>query len=153
MSQLKINNPCPVSLSNMKKCGDNFTCKSCDKIVIDFRNKTDEQIRKELTKDTCGIFNTSQLSGQTNYSNFRQVAFNLLTLFSFLGFNVSPLKAQTLPNKNEKKIEAPANKSISDTMKMKNKESNSLKRDRKRVFFRRKMKNQPQFRTIGTPSF
>jgi len=153
MSQLKINNPCPVSLSNMKKCGDNFACKSCDKIVIDFRNKTDEQIRKELTKGTCGIFNTSQLPGQTNYSNFRQVAFNLLTLFSFLGFNVSPLKAQTLPNKNEKKTEVTTNQTISDSTKMKNKQSDSLKKDKKRVFFRRKKKKQPQFRTIGTPSF
>lgn len=93
---MKVDNPCPFLLIRMQKDGDNYFCKSCSKTVIDFRGKTEEEIKCVADKDTCGVFSIDQLSGQQRQSFFRQTAFYFLTVLSFLGFNIKPLTAQTI---------------------------------------------------------
>jgi hypothetical protein len=94
MHNLRIDKPCPILLMRMEQTGENFSCKSCKKEVVDFRTKSAEEIAAILTPDTCGIFNNSQLSAQQpQFSFFRKGIFAALTVFSFLGFNVNPVSA------------------------------------------------------------
>lgn len=93
MNNLRIDSPCPVLLSRMTNNGDTFSCKSCKKEVIDFRNKTPEEIRLLITENSCGIFNPEQLTVVPRLSFSRQLLFTSLTVLSFLGFNVSSVQA------------------------------------------------------------
>jgi hypothetical protein len=95
---LKINNPCLMLLSRMNKVNNNYSCNSCNKIVIDFRHKTLEEIQDILKSGTCGIFNTHQLPAQQKMSFARKTIFYGLTLLAFLGFAVNPVKAQSPQN-------------------------------------------------------
>jgi hypothetical protein len=102
MENLRIDNPCPVLLSRMSKTDSGFSCKSCKKEVIDFRDKTPEEINRSMGKDACGVFHTSQLSQQPERSFFRKGIFALLTVFSFLGFNVSPVNAAPIQQRSSR---------------------------------------------------
>jgi hypothetical protein len=95
VTNIKVENPCPFLLNRMKKEGNNYFCNSCSKTVIDFRDKTEDEIKCNVRKDTCGIFTIDQLKGHKRQSFLRQTLFYCLTVLSFLGFNVKPLTAQT----------------------------------------------------------
>ncbi|MDH4471339.1 MAG: hypothetical protein QE487_01960 [Fluviicola sp.] len=96
-TQLRVENPCPMILSRMS-CGDgSFTCTSCKTQVVDFRNKTPEEIKRLSTPDTCGIFTTDQLPGQQKMAFSRKAVFYALAFCSFLGFNVTPVQAASKP--------------------------------------------------------
>ena len=66
-SQLRVENPCPMLLSRMSAGDGCFECKSCKKEVIDFRNKSSEEIKDLSTPETCGIFTLDQLPGQQKW--------------------------------------------------------------------------------------
>lgn len=138
-NHLKVENPCPFLLSRMSKKNGSYFCSSCSKNIIDFRGKTEEEIKCATTKDTCGIFTSDQLKGQKRMSFWRQTAFYVFMFFSFLGFQVKPLSAQTPGiNKTQQKIdnnEEPPKK--------------KAKKEKKKV----KKKKKPVTRFIGTPSF
>lgn len=94
---MRVENPCPMILSRMS-CGDgSFTCTSCKTQVVDFRNKSLEEIKRLSTPDTCGIFTTDQLPGQQKMAFSRKAVFYALAFCSFLGFNVRPVHAATKP--------------------------------------------------------
>jgi hypothetical protein len=98
MSIQKINlqNPCPMTLNRMKS-GDTFFCKSCDKKIVDFREKTTEEIMHYFSNSTgsgCGIFKRSQVN-VSEYSFRNKILYKLLTILAVLGLNVKPLEAQT----------------------------------------------------------
>ena len=92
--QIKIDNPCPMTLGRLKD-GDNFSCKSCNQTLIDFRDKTaDEIIQVISVRKTCGIFNENQVI-VPKFSFTSRLIFKILTVLAIFGFNVKPLKAQT----------------------------------------------------------
>lgn len=147
---IKVENPCPFLLMRMKKVGDNYFCKSCSKTVVDFRDKSIEEIKCLSNKDTCGIFKIDQLKGQQRQKFLRQSIFYLLTVLSFLGFNVKPLAAQTsdtLKTKTETLTVNPKNKKSKkdNTDRIEKKE-----KKKRKALFRRKKKNKI---TIGCPAF
>jgi hypothetical protein len=92
-----IENPCPMILARIKKDGD-FYCKSCSKEIIDFRNKSNEEIISQSKDGSCGIYNEDQVT-KTHYGIRKRFLFQLLTIFSFIGLNVKPLQAQETPKK------------------------------------------------------
>jgi hypothetical protein len=91
---IKVENPCPMSYGRLKN-DNGFYCKSCSKTLIDFRDKsTDEIIKQISTKSVCGVFNTAQITVPV-FSFKTNLLFKALTLLAILGFNVKPLNAQT----------------------------------------------------------
>jgi hypothetical protein len=89
-----ISDPCPMTLSRMKS-GDSFFCKSCDKKIVDFRNKTTEEIISYFKNGTgYGIFYEDQVTTST-YSFKNKFLYKLLTVLALLGLNVRPLNAQS----------------------------------------------------------
>jgi Gram-negative bacterial TonB protein C-terminal len=61
IKNISIEFHCPESLD------DKFFCDKCSHRVIDFTNKTDKELRKEIEKSNrtvCGLFKKSQLSNQ-----------------------------------------------------------------------------------------
>lgn len=103
--QIHIENPCPMSLNKMKTA-DGFYCKSCSKTIIDFRNKSVDEIINVDSDITCGIFSEEQVSTPT-FSFKYKILFRALTLLSIIGFNVKPLNAQTIPPKKGTIINKP----------------------------------------------
>jgi hypothetical protein len=142
MQNLRIDKPCPMLLNRMDKNGNNFTCKSCKKEIIDFRGQTPQEIAEKLAKNTCGIFHADQLPGQQKMSFFRHTVFYALTVLSFLGFNVSPMNAAPLQqNRPSGQLE------INQTPSAGNDDKDKDKKKKKK---RGKKRERP---TIGTPSF
>lgn len=129
-------------LSRMKKADDGFYCSSCSKVVRDFRSMSNEEIKESFIPGSCGIFAPGQLKHQKKYKPLYRIAFSLLTFFSFVGFSVRPLQAQTSQtdetNKNIPNIE------LSHISRVETKEHgwlwhkfNSLKNSRLNIFRRR----------------
>jgi len=91
---VKIENPCPMTIARLKN-GDHFSCSSCNKTIIDFRDKSNTEIIKSVSaKKVCGIFDSTQVSTPEFSINYKFV-FKLLTVLAFLGVNVKPLSAQS----------------------------------------------------------
>lgn len=58
---------CPLSKYELNKKGNHFHCDQCEHAVIDFTDKSDEQLQETLDKTkgrVCGIFKKRQLSPQ-----------------------------------------------------------------------------------------
>jgi hypothetical protein len=149
--QIKINNPCPMTMGRLKN-GREFACNSCNTIIVDFRGKTTNEIIQVISKKkTCGIFNDSQVI-VPKFSLSSNLLFKILTILAFIGFNVKPINAQTTEirkdsisfqkQKNTLNKKTEINESSSDTSKIKL---------RKKKWWRRKRKTE--YRTIGCPSF
>lgn len=95
---MKVYQPCPIYLSKRNKTEGGYFCSSCDKCIVDFRGKSMEEIKAVATPDTCGIFTRDQLSSVPVMPLPRRVVFSLLTVVSFLGFHIQPVRAQQEPN-------------------------------------------------------
>ena len=91
-NKILIQNPCPMVLNRMKN-DSGYYCSSCSKSILDFRNKTNEEIKESITEDSCGIYTSDQVSTPTFNFSYK-LAFRALTILSFIGFNVKPLHAQ-----------------------------------------------------------
>ena len=92
---LKVSNPCPYLLSRMKKDGNNYFCEGCNKTIVDFREKSLDEIQCIANKNICGIFTANQLPGQQKMNFSKQIIFYGLAIFSFFGISVRPLAAQS----------------------------------------------------------
>lgn len=157
MKNLKIDNPCPFLLQRMGENGDDFNCKSCNKTVFDFRNKNDNELKKLITPNICGVFNSEQLESQKKQSLLNKIIFYSLTILCFIGFNVKPYKAQTKTIKDSATIEEVFDtKTVIESKndsKLKNGSTlreEKTKKNKKRSLFRRKKK---AFSITGCPSF
>lgn len=139
-SQLRVENPCPMLLSRMSTGDGCFECKSCKKEVIDFRNKSSEEIKDLSTPETCGIFTIDQLPGQQKMGFSRKAVFYALAFCSFLGFNITPVQAST---KSFNQTGIPV---FSATV-AKEKETEKPKKKKK------SKKAKKAYTTIGCPSF
>lgn len=142
--KIKVENPCPMLLSRLHKEGSTYSCGSCNKELIDFRNKTQQEIASTITPSTCGIFNNTQLLTAPKRSFFYKLQFAGLMLLSFLGFTVQPLNGQ-----DKYEITDAFNSELNF---LKEKEKKKKKQSDKTS---RKRKNQKNtvYRTVGTPSF
>lgn len=149
--KLSIDNPCPFLLERMKKEGDHYFCGSCRKTIVDFRGKTEEEIRCAINKDTCGIFTRDQLAGQQKMHWFRQACFWGLTILSFLGYSVSPLSAQTT-TKAQKNTEVVHKKK--STKKETDRTHKATMKEKEKAGEKKKVnRRKKKYRVIGTPSF
>ncbi len=71
----------------MNTCGRNKHCKACDRKILDFRNKTTEELEslKRTNANICGIFSEKQVSkGYENY--FQLAAATVLTIGLSISF-------------------------------------------------------------------
>jgi hypothetical protein len=134
-------------MSRMKREGKNYFCQSCSKTIIDFRDKTRDEIKCEINKDTCGRFTIDQLSGNEKTSFLNQTFFYILTILSFMGFTVKPLNAQTTKPGNDTVITIRIKKIDSTRIEQPVIKENSVPKSRR--FFRKKKR----YTVIGTPSF
>tara|TARA_B100001173_G_C15684169_1_gene419171 strand:+ start:168 stop:557 length:390 start_codon:yes stop_codon:yes gene_type:complete len=129
-----------MAIHAMKKKHSEFHCKSCSKKIIDFRDKSCNEIKAESTSETCGIFNEDQVEPQTNYNYYKKFVFKVLMILSLIGFNVSPLSANAYSLNANEKVEIKNEKEKEKSKKEKKKRWNP---------FRKKKK----FPVIGCPSF
>ncbi len=63
--------------------------------MIDFREKSQDDIQACAGRQACGIFRAEQLTDQKRYSGWNYLVFCTLTLLSLMGFTVKPMQAQT----------------------------------------------------------
>jgi hypothetical protein len=148
--KLKVDNSCPFLLARMTTDGQNYFCKSCSKTIVDFREKTSDQLKCSINKDTCGIFTIDQLPGQQNATFFRQAIFYFLTILSFLGVSVKPLNAQTTETKKDTVSVNTKAQSKDTSLTDKSVIKGNAPATESKGLFRKKKKN---YRVIGTPSF
>ena len=153
-SHIKLSNPCPMLLARMKNEGPNYYCKSCTKVVIDYSNKSIEEIIASFQPGTCGIFNPEHVQPNTSMPFKRRFLFYGLTLLSFFGFNVKPLQSQTTATKKDSTsiYITPKAVVISDSDTVKTNSSNTIAKKDKKSLFRRKKKMR-KFRPVGCPDF
>lgn len=67
--KLSINKPCQQKFSSFEPTPEGGFCGSCQKVVVDFTNMTDAEIKdyfKTVTGKTCGRFGESQLKQYTS---------------------------------------------------------------------------------------
>ncbi len=158
---MEIKNPCPASLNRMSASGEGYHCTTCNKCVIDFRDKTVEEIKATLKPGDCGVFLPHQLTHQKRYTGFRRMAFGILVFCASLGFNVRPLKAQTdIPVQPSSADSVTANDTlppiiIGETVmvnakKIRSKKNSEATKRRWRIFRR---KRPHRYRTMGCPDF
>ena len=144
---IKINHPCPMTLGRIKANKD-LSCKSCNQKLIDFRNKSNDEIIEVITgKKICGIFNNDQV-GVPKFSFRHDLLFKLLTALAILGFHVKPLQAQE--NKTRQDSVSVKKENINSEEKTRSKDTTQFK-PRKEKWWRKK--KRPNYRVIGTPSF
>lgn len=148
---LKIEKPCPMYLPDAKKSGDYHDCKSCSKQVRDFRGMSAEQILAEYKPGMCGTFNAEQLPGQLPLSFSRSLLLYSLMLISFLGFQVSPITAQS--NKDTSLLKDSTLKSNNKITKKKscdNCNETKVKSDKRKPLFKFRRRHR---RLRGCPNF
>ncbi|MFD2564996.1 carboxypeptidase-like regulatory domain-containing protein [Aquimarina rubra] len=108
---LNVKTPCTENFTNFSPTEKGGFCNSCTKEVIDFsRMDTTEIIHyfeTHSTKNTCGRFNSNQLTTYTNTDSKRKnislltgLAFACITLFSFTKTQAQNIKNQTTTTNN-----------------------------------------------------
>lgn len=146
---IDLHSPCPMSLKSIEN--NSFQCKSCNKQILDLRNKSPEEIRREFKgTNICGIFNENQIQKRTFSFSYR-LRFTLLTIIAYFGFNVKPIIAQS-ELKHETQNEHTF--TVSPEKPKQTEAQNEEKKQKRKNFFRaRKNKKVKQFRFTGCPSF
>ncbi|MES2680129.1 MAG: hypothetical protein V4635_09605 [Bacteroidota bacterium] len=149
--RIKVDNPCPMTHGRLKD-GDNFSCKSCNQTLVDFRDKTEDEIIKVISvKKTCGIFNDNQVT-VPDFSFTNKLIFKILAVLAVFGFNVKPLNAQT--NQAPKDSASIQKQKTTTNTKTENKVTASDSTQAKSINKKWWRKNKKhKYRIIGTPSF
>lgn len=91
---MKVEKPCTENFSAMEKNSVGRHCSLCRKTVVDFTDKSIEEIKAHLalsTGEVCGRFKSLQLEQKTG---FEKLIFNLRERVS--GFNVRPIRVAFL---------------------------------------------------------
>lgn len=72
-NNFSVPNPCHEKWDGMQPKENGRYCGSCQKVVVDFTTKTNEEIidyiKENSQKQVCGTFKNSQLSQQNSYQN------------------------------------------------------------------------------------
>jgi hypothetical protein len=89
---VSVPEPCPVKWDSMQARENGKYCGTCDKVVVDFANKTNEEIidylNSEKGKNSCGSFLKGQLEPKTipqPVSNKKNVRIFLAALYFVFG--------------------------------------------------------------------
>lgn len=119
MSKPIMSLPCNQSHTRMKERDGGYYCTSCEKVLVDFRQKTDTEIKHIITSNpgkVCGVFHNHQISSKTSHvalsnASYR-VGLSLLGILGFLGPIISscesaPDDAATVKQKAFKKLKFP----------------------------------------------
>ncbi|WP_294674279.1 energy transducer TonB [uncultured Fluviicola sp.] len=71
---IRFSLPCKENINDMASCGRNKHCKTCERIIIDFRNKSAEELEqlKKKNQSICGIFSEKQV--MKGYERYFQLA-------------------------------------------------------------------------------
>jgi hypothetical protein len=158
----RIEHPCPMRLSRMKKQDERFFCGSCQRKVLDLRKKSIPEIQAlvQAGEVHCGIFTEDQIPGQRKKSWGYQAVWLVLSGLSFLGVPVAPLSGaprlpqDTLPQPAPSAIhptevtEAPATGEASDR-----KWREEWDRSRPKKKWWRFRRNRARRHYAGCPSF
>lgn len=82
--------PCNQSHTQMEKRDGAYYCSSCEKVLTDFRQKTDIEIKQIITSSpgrVCGIFHNHQISSKTSHVALSNASYRVgLSLLGILGF-------------------------------------------------------------------
>ncbi|UTW61687.1 hypothetical protein KFE98_16985 [bacterium SCSIO 12741] len=143
---MELKHPCPMALSRLENKDGSFSCSACARNLVDFRGKSEAEIRACAGKDLCGVFDLDQLPDQKRYSGWNQMLFSALALLSLIGFSVKPLSAQTTepiqvdsvqakPEKNQEVTVISVSPAIDESSE---EEALPVRHKRKRRLFRRK---------------
>lgn len=102
MAVVHIESPCPLKLNQLDPVEGGFHCSQCNKVVLDFRDKSDDNILSVLKKAeeqrVCGLYNSNQVlkSFKPGFQILRFAASLLLvfgvTLFASCGNDVREYK-------------------------------------------------------------
>lgn len=144
----KVDSPCPVALFRLQKEGKDFFCTGCMKSVVDFRNSTQDEIRKAAQEGTCGVFHPHQLKSTSSNSRLQSILFYVLWIASVVGFQVKPLHAQQATPPDSLHVHGKCNVEPANKETEQQQEVRAVKK--RKSLFRKKKKN---FRTVGCPSF
>lgn len=78
------------SHTQMKKRDGGYYCSSCEKVLTDFRQKTEPEIKQIITSNpgkVCGIFHNHQISSKTSHVALSNASYRVgLSLLGILGF-------------------------------------------------------------------
>lgn len=89
MAMINIPNPCSEDFSKMSPVQQGFHCESCQKVVVDFTDKSDAEIASFLEQNrgrkTCGRFRISQVVKHQTFA-FHIVRFAAAVLLAFGSF-------------------------------------------------------------------
>ena len=153
MPKPTLSSPCPMAISRLKNGKGGFDCSSCGKSVIDFRGQSEEELKRNYTEGTCGIFDEVQLQ-PVKMSSWKWRWFKALTVASLIGFNVQPIQANPTPSNIEM-----FSKGGNKEKKKKKKDNNESKTNNDKVKKKRKkgwwnpFKKKQKFQPVGCPSF
>ena len=90
MSKPIMSLPCNQSHTRMAKRDGGYYCTSCEKVLTDFRQKTDTEIKHIITSNpgkVCGIFHNHQISSKTSHVALSNASYRVgLSLLGILGF-------------------------------------------------------------------
>jgi len=84
--------PCKTPFHELSSGEKGYHCSNCDKVLTDFRGKTDEEVVRTIQSadnKICGIFHPKQYDFKTSQLSFsaaqRRVGLSLLGILGFLG--------------------------------------------------------------------
>lgn len=90
MSKPILSLPCNQRHTQMKKSESGYYCSSCEKVLTDFRQKSDTEIKQLITaspQKICGIFHNHQISSKTSHVALSNASYRVgLSLLGILGF-------------------------------------------------------------------
>ncbi len=82
--------PCNQSHTRMAKRDGGYYCSSCEKVLTDFRQKSETEIKHIITSNpgkVCGIFHNHQISSKTSHVALSNASYRVgLSLLGILGF-------------------------------------------------------------------
>ncbi|WP_179018390.1 carboxypeptidase-like regulatory domain-containing protein [Winogradskyella forsetii] len=113
---LDIKTPCQENFNQFAPTSNGGFCGACKKEVIDFTTMNAEEIvtffKNKSTQNTCGRFNSSQLSPKTQIQNTNKrigflsgIGLACLALFSTFSTQAQAVKNELEPVKEDSKIE------------------------------------------------
>lgn len=82
--------PCNQSHTRMEKRDPGYYCSSCEKVLTDFRQKTETEIKQIIMSNpgkVCGIFHNHQISSKISHVALSNASYRVgLSLLGILGF-------------------------------------------------------------------
>jgi hypothetical protein len=160
--KLSIPKPCPFQPTEANRIGDGHYCKSCEKVVVDFRGMSLEEVKAHLRPKMCGIFDESHVTQSYFLSFWQHKRFQILSVLSLLGFSVNPLVAQQVKTNSDASISIIELPLKADTLKSADGSIKQCETNPSQTTFRRKkpsksfpaiFRKKQKFRPLGCPEF